>query len=51
MITYLINYLKDNHADKIVKSYISDSNDDTLSEKSKSIKNVKIERTKKKCSC
>ena len=51
MITYIINYLKDHHADKIVKSCLSESNEDSLSEKSKSIKDVKIIKKNTGCKC
>ena len=49
MITYLINYIKDNFADKIVNSYITDSNDDNLSQQSGTIKNIKNNKNKNCC--
>ena len=49
MITYLINYIKDNFADKIVNSYITESNDDNLSQQSGTIKNIKNNKNKNCC--
>ena len=49
MITYLINYIKDNYADKIVNSYITESNDDNLSQQSGTIKNIKNNKNKNCC--
>jgi len=48
MIKYLINYIRDNYADKIVNSYISDSsNEENLSQHSGTLKN----NQKKKKGC
>ena len=49
MIAYLINYIKDNYADKIVNSYITESNDDNLSQQSGTIKNIKNNKNKNCC--
>ena len=48
MIKYLINYIRDNYADKIVNSYISDSsNEENMSQHSGTLKN----NQKKKKGC